>query len=62
MFLRSVPAYLLVAWSIAQVVSVVDEPLALPDWFDTTVLILLAIGFPGCNAVCLGLRTHAGWP
>lgn len=39
-------AYLIVAWLIAQVVSVVEAPMGLPDWFDTAVLVLLAIGFP----------------
>jgi dienelactone hydrolase len=39
-------AYALVAWIVAQVVSVVDQPLHLPAWFATVVLVLLAIGFP----------------
>ena len=39
-------AYILVAWIVVQVVNVVDRPLNLPDWFDTTVIVLLAIGFP----------------
>jgi formylglycine-generating enzyme required for sulfatase activity/fermentation-respiration switch protein FrsA (DUF1100 family) len=38
--------YILVAWIIAQVVNVVDRPLNLPDWFDTTVIVLLAVGLP----------------
>lgn len=38
--------YLVVAWLIMQVVDVVNEPLSLPDWFDTVVILLLAIGFP----------------
>jgi TolB-like protein len=38
--------YALIAWVIAQVVALIDEPLRLPVWFDTTVLVLLAIGFP----------------
>jgi len=38
--------YLVVAWLIMQVVDVVNEPLSLPDWFDTVAIMLLAIGFP----------------
>jgi hypothetical protein len=38
--------YLVVAWLIAQVVDVVNDPLSLPLWFDTVVILLLAIGFP----------------
>jgi Tol biopolymer transport system component len=37
--------YLVVAWLIMQVVDVVNEPLSLPDWFDTVVILILAIGF-----------------
>jgi TolB-like protein len=39
-------AYAIVAWLIAQVVNVINEPLGLPDRFDTAVIVLLAIGFP----------------
>lgn len=38
--------YLVVAWLAIQVVDVVNDPLSLPDWFDTVVILLLAIGFP----------------
>lgn len=38
--------YLVVAWMIMQIVDVVNEPLSLPDWFDTVVILFLAIGFP----------------
>ena len=38
--------YLVVAWMIMQVVDVVNEPLNLPDWFDTVVILFLGIGFP----------------
>lgn len=38
--------YLVVAWLIIQVVDVVNEPLNLPDRFDTVVILLVAIGFP----------------
>jgi len=38
--------YVVVAWLIIQVVDVVNEPLSLPDWFDTVVILLLAMGFP----------------
>ena len=39
-------AYLIVAWLIVQVVSVLSDPLSLPDRFDTVVVVLLAVGFP----------------
>ena len=39
-------AYALCAWIIAQVAVLISEPFGLPDWFDTAVLIILAIGFP----------------
>jgi TolB-like protein/tetratricopeptide (TPR) repeat protein len=39
-------AYLVAAWVLAQVVALIDEPLGLPDWFDTAVIVLLAVGFP----------------
>jgi TolB-like protein/tetratricopeptide (TPR) repeat protein len=38
--------YAVVAWLLVQVVSAIVEPLGLPDWFDTAVIVLLAIGFP----------------
>jgi len=38
--------YLIVAWLIVQVVDVVNDPLRLPGWFDTVVIVMLAIGFP----------------
>jgi len=38
--------YLVIAWLIMQVVDVINDPLGLPDWFDTLVITLLAIGFP----------------
>ncbi|MGD8324811.1 MAG: hypothetical protein PVF50_10650 [Gammaproteobacteria bacterium] len=39
-------AYAVAAWLIAQIVATISEPLALPEWFDTGVIILLVIGFP----------------
>ncbi len=38
--------YVVVAWLIMQVVDVIAEPLRVPEWFATVVLLLLAIGFP----------------
>ena len=38
--------YLVVAWLIMQVVDVVNEPLRLPEWFDTVAIMIVAIGFP----------------
>lgn len=38
--------YVVVAWLLIQVVDVINEPLSLPVWFDTVVIVGLAIGFP----------------
>lgn len=39
-------AYAIAGWLIIQVVTVIEEPLSIPDWFDTIVIILVGIGFP----------------
>ena len=39
-------AYVVVAWLIVQVVDAIADPLNLPPWFDTVVIVLLAVGFP----------------
>jgi len=39
-------AYGIAAWLVAQILSVVNEPLHLPAWFDTAVIVVLIIGFP----------------
>ncbi|HEY5622365.1 MAG TPA: hypothetical protein VIV14_01305, partial [Gammaproteobacteria bacterium] len=41
-----VAVYAVVAWLLVQIVDVVNEPLNLPPWFDTVVIVLLAIGLP----------------
>ena len=38
--------YLVVAWLLIQIVATIETPLGLPDWVDTLVILLLAIGFP----------------
>ena len=38
--------YAVTAWLIVQIIDVIDEPLSLPEQFDTVVIVLLAIGFP----------------
>lgn len=43
---RVAAAYLVAAWVVMQVVTLVTEPLGLPDSLDTIVIALLAIGFP----------------
>ncbi len=43
---RVAVAYVIIAWLIMQVVDVINEPLSLPDWFDTVVILLLAFGLP----------------
>ncbi len=39
-------AYAIAGWLIIQVVTIIEAPLVLPDWFDTMVIVLLGIGFP----------------
>lgn len=39
-------AYLVASWLIVQIVSAIREPLGLPIWFETMVLVLLGIAFP----------------
>jgi adenylate cyclase len=43
---RVAAAYALVGWVLVQVVTAIEEPLRLPPWFDTAVIVLLLIGFP----------------
>ena len=38
-------AYAIIAWVLLQVVVSVKEPLRLPDWADTLVIVILAVGF-----------------
>lgn len=38
--------YVVVAWVIVQVATAIEEPLRLPEWFDTIVVALLILGFP----------------
>ena len=38
--------YAVMAWLVIQVIDVVNEPLKLPEWLDTVVIVLLAVGFP----------------
>lgn len=38
--------YAVVAWLLVQVAVAVEVPLSLPDWFDTAVIVLVALGFP----------------
>jgi len=38
--------YAVMAWLIIQIIDVVGEPLSLPGWLDTVVIVLLAVGFP----------------
>jgi hypothetical protein len=39
-------AYAIVGWLIIQIVTAIEKPLSLPDWFDTSVIVFLGIGFP----------------
>jgi len=43
---RVAVAYLVVAWLLVEVVVTVEEPLGLPGWLDTSVIVLVLVGFP----------------
>jgi len=43
---RLAAAYLVVAWMIVQVIGEIKEPLNLPGWFHTVVIVFLALMFP----------------
>ena len=34
--------YTVVAWLLIQIIDVVNDPLSLPAWFDTVIIVLLA--------------------
>ena len=64
---RVAAAYLVVSWLIVQIVSAIREPLGLPVWFETMVLVLLAIAFPFALILAWayeltpdGIRTDSG--
>ena len=38
--------YAVVAWLLIQIVGAIGEPLNLPGWLDSVVIVLLAVGFP----------------
>ena len=44
--IRVAVVYVVTAWVLIQVAGEVAEPLRLPDWFSTAVIVLLALGFP----------------
>jgi Tol biopolymer transport system component len=43
---RLAAAYVVVAWLLIQVVDVIKEPLNLPEWFHTVVIVLVGLMFP----------------
>jgi len=43
---RLAAAYAVVSWVIVQIVTAIEEPLNLPEWFDTMVIVMLGLGFP----------------
>ena len=38
--------YAVVAWLLIEIAATVEEPLSLPGWVDTFVIVILAVGFP----------------
>jgi hypothetical protein len=43
---RVAAVYAVTAWVLVEVVVTIEDPLNLPEWFDTFVIVILAIGFP----------------
>jgi hypothetical protein len=43
---RVAAVYAITAWLLIQVAATDEAPLSLPEWLDTSVIVLLAIGFP----------------
>jgi adenylate cyclase len=43
---RVAVAYAVVAWLLVEVVTTIEEPLSLPGWMDTFVIVLVLVGFP----------------
>jgi len=43
---RVAVAYSIAAWLLVEVVVTVEEPLSLPGWLDTSVIVLVLVGFP----------------
>ena len=43
---RVAAAYVVASWIVVQVVSALNSPLSLPEWFERVVIVLLAIGLP----------------
>lgn len=39
-------AYAVIAWVLIQIVVSIEEPLHLPQWADTLIIVILAVGFP----------------
>jgi TolB-like protein len=38
--------YAIITWLLVQIIVTIEEPLSLPEWTDTLVIVLLGIGFP----------------
>ena len=38
--------YAVVGWALIEIVATIEEPLGLPDWVDTLVIVLVIVGFP----------------
>jgi adenylate cyclase len=51
--------YAVVAWLLIQIVATIEAPLNLPEWADTLVIVLLAVGFPITMIVSWGFNLTA---
>ena len=48
---RVIASYAVVAWLLIQIIVSVEEPLGLPTWSDTFVIVALIAGFPICAVI-----------
>ncbi|MGD2166903.1 MAG: hypothetical protein PVF63_02280, partial [Gammaproteobacteria bacterium] len=48
---RAIASYAVIAWLLIQIIVSVEEPLGLPGWSDTLVIVALIIGLPICAAL-----------
>ncbi len=52
--------YIIAAWIIIQVISLIEEPLSLPGWFDTAVIVLAIAGLPLAIILAWAQESQAG--
>ena len=58
--IRVAVAYLIVAWIVIQIATTTFEPLHLPDWSETLVVVIAMIGFPIALILAWAFETTPG--